>query len=309
MTRQRPVRGVLYGLALAGMMVGVAGCAGTPAGTPSTEVSPKMEHIHGLGVDPTSGSIYVATHSGMFEIEMTKDSVPVDFSDISGPIAGRAQDTMGFTMSHGRMWGSGHPDPDDRGATPSNLGLIVSDDLARTWQNLSLPGEADFHDIAVAPASGDSPDAITVYGIQGSTGVIFISTDGGERWTTGATLAARDLTVGVQGEIYATTAAGLMVSRDGARSFAIVDGAPALYLVDTMADVAGLVGLDTSGAMWTRDASGTWRATGKAPGTVEALTYSALPSPTLVVAGDAGVSSSSDAGTTWRTRAQDVNGD
>ncbi len=57
---------------------------------------------------------------------------------------------MGFTVvGPDHFLGSGHPD--GRDDLPPFLGLIESTDAARTWEPVSLLGEADFH---VLEASG-----------------------------------------------------------------------------------------------------------------------------------------------------------
>jgi hypothetical protein len=62
-------------------------------------------HVHGLGVDPSDQTLYVATHFGV--VRMTDD----------GPerVAERWQDTMGFAVIGPRHFlASGHPDLRDR---------------------------------------------------------------------------------------------------------------------------------------------------------------------------------------------------
>ena len=92
-------------------------------------------HVHGLGVDPADGVLYVAAHGGVFRLQDRRLQL----------VAGRAQDTMGFTVAGpNHFLGSGHPDPTDRDQ-PVHLGLIESRDAAQTWTPLSLAGAADFH--------------------------------------------------------------------------------------------------------------------------------------------------------------------
>jgi hypothetical protein len=54
---------------------------------------------------------------------------------------------MGFTIAAPDLFlGSGHPDARDlQAGTPPLLGLIRSKDAGKTWQSVSLLGEADFH--------------------------------------------------------------------------------------------------------------------------------------------------------------------
>jgi len=207
---------------------------------------------------------------------------------------------MGFTMLDGQMFASGHPDPRDLDTLPPNLGLITSSDTAQTWQNVSLSGEVDFHDIAVAPAADGE---LSFYGYRAADGVVMASGDSGTTWSLGATLIARDLTVDADSAdiVYATTEDGLMVSSDRGATFAFVEGAPPVYLVESVPGAdAGLVGIDLTGDVWVQ-AAGTWRQSGSTSGEVEAMTFAASPTPVLVVADNRGLSVSTDFGATWRT--------
>ena len=89
-----------------------------------------MGHVHGLGVDPEDGTLYAATHFGVFRVG--------DGGDLTR-IADRWQDTMAFTVvGPEHFLGSGHPDL--REDLPSHLGLIESLDAAESWSVLSLGG-------------------------------------------------------------------------------------------------------------------------------------------------------------------------
>ena len=96
---RRPIA-VLWVLAVA-----VAGC-GDQAGPdrPAAAISdPGPVHVHGLGVDPADGALFVATHTGLFRAAAGEQRAQ--------RVAGRYQDTMGFAVvGPGRFLGSGHPD-------------------------------------------------------------------------------------------------------------------------------------------------------------------------------------------------------
>lgn len=78
-------------------------------------------HVHGLGVNPADQTLYAATHTGVFAIENGSAHL----------IANRRQDTMGFTVvGPDQFLGSGHPASLNE---PNPLGLIRSDDAAKTW--------------------------------------------------------------------------------------------------------------------------------------------------------------------------------
>lgn len=277
----------------------LTGCSAADNDTVSADETP-LGHVHGIGVDSTTGAIYAATHGGVFELPAA-DAAPVAGAALDGPIAGGAQDTMGFVIDGDQMFASGHPAPGEGlDLELPNLGLITSTDAANSWQTLSLRGETDFHDIDVVQEAGDT----TVYGLDAATGTIRVSRDGGVTWSEGATLSARDLSADPRSPetVYATTAEGLMVSRDAARTFNLVDSAPPLYLVDSLGDaVGGLIGVDTDGAIWTRSAEGSsWTSRGSAEGEVDALTYGEFPVGKLVVADDRGIAASENFGRTWQ---------
>jgi hypothetical protein len=160
----------------------IASAAGLAACTTGTEATPSADlgHVHGLGVDPSNGETYAATHNGVWLVPTGKlpSSFPANEPDSSGAplqIADRAQDTMGFTVARpGLLLASGHPDPADTDS-PANLGLIASTNRANTWEPVSLSGEADFHDLEVV----DLPDGqLRVYGYD--NGTIKVSDDNGQ---------------------------------------------------------------------------------------------------------------------------------
>jgi hypothetical protein len=208
---------------------------------------------------------------------------------------------MGFTVAApGQLLASGHPDP----AEPSdlalpNLGLISSTDGASSWASLSLAGETDFHDLDAVPLDDGT---LRVYGYDAGAGAISVSDDSGLTWTAGAVLALRDLSAdpAQADRLYATTAAGVMVSTDAGLTFSVMIGAPALLLLDTVDANAGggLMGLDPSGGVW-RQVAGTWTQTGTTGRAPEAFTVVGGSSPWILVADATGIAASNDYGGTW----------
>ncbi|TFB56389.1 F510_1955 family glycosylhydrolase [Cryobacterium tagatosivorans] len=266
---------------------------------PAAESGNAFGHVHGIGISPATGAAFAATHAGVFELPPL-DADTVRAGDLEGPIAGRAQDTMGFTMSGDTMFGSGHPDPAEGPVlSPPNLGLITSRDNASTWEAISLRGRTDFHDLAVAQDGNKT----RIYGYDESAGTVSISQDGGSTWAARASLALRDLSVDptMPSTVYATTADGLAVSTDSAQTFALVPGAPPLYLLDSLDDKAGgLIGVTVDGTVWLQSGTEPWTSTGSVEGETEALTYAATPVSRLVVANGRGIMASDDLGKTWR---------
>ena len=137
---------------------------GESAAPPSTD-SARLEHIHGLGADPQDGTLYVATHYGLFQAD--KGSAKLT------RLGESTQDVMGFSVvTAKRFIGSGHPDPSQD--LPPNLGLIESRDGGQSWKNVSLSGDADFH---VLRSEGPR-----VYGFDGTQIRVMVSSDGGRTW-------------------------------------------------------------------------------------------------------------------------------
>lgn len=266
-----------------------------------------FQHVHGLGADPLTGDTYAATHQGVWLIPTGVlpatylDGAPRSTTTQPRQIAGRAQDTMGFTVAApGQLLASGHPDP----AEPSdlalpNLGLISSTDGASSWTALSLEGTTDFHDLDAVPLDDGT---LRVYGYDAADGAIRVSDDSGFTWSSGAFLALRDLSADPSNadRLYATTASGLVLSTDAGQTFSPLVGAPGLLLV-AVGDArtgGGLMGIDPSGAIWRQDGT-KWIQTGTTGRAPEAFTVIEGASPWILVADATGISASDDDGKTW----------
>jgi photosystem II stability/assembly factor-like uncharacterized protein len=212
-----------------------------------------MAHVHGLGVDPGDQGLYAATHFGVFRV-----------SDGQAARVGDMQDTMAFTVVGPRTFlASGHPDfsTDDEPL----LGLIRSTDAGRTWQSVSLRGEADFHALRVADGR--------VFGYDSTSGSFLVSGDDGQTWDRRAVLPMRDFAVNPAEPdvVLATTERGLVRSTDGGRSWQSLPAAPALVVLSHTPQA--LVGVDTTGRLHTSsDAGTTWTALGETGGEPEAIT-------------------------------------
>jgi hypothetical protein len=162
------------------------------------------QHIHGLGEDPADGSLYIATHTGLWR-------APAG-SQKARRVGDSFKDIMGFTVAGPtRFLGSGHPDARDD--LPPLLGLIESGDGGRSWRSVSLLGKADFHVLRFASGR--------VYGVDSTSGKLMRSRDGGKSWRTLASPGAvMDLAIrpGNPSSLVASTERGLVASTDaGAR--------------------------------------------------------------------------------------------
>jgi hypothetical protein len=260
--------------------------------TGGTGADTGVEHVHGLGVDPADGTLYVATHYGTFR-------VPAD-----GPaqrIGDSLQDTMGFTVVGADYFlGSGHPDQQgfDEGQPPL-LGLIESTDGGQTWEALSLSGEVDFHALAYAHDQ--------VYGWDSTGGGFMVSADKTD-WDTRSTLDLFGFAVDPADadQIVATTPEGVQTSSDGGTTWQPTTGAPELALVAWDVD-SGLWGVDPGGTTYHATAlDAGWEQAGSLPGPPQALLADGETLYAAAADGDVtGIYQSTDAGTSWELRDRD----
>lgn len=288
-TPSRPLRA---GTAAVIVAVLLAGCT-TPA-EPADSAAPAppvaFEHIHALA--SSDGGLMVATHTGIYRLDIG----PGATATVQGPVGGLDFDPMGYTIAGDTAYASGHLGP----TTPAelagpNLGLIRSDDGGASWRTVSLGGDTDFHSVTVGPALGVGSDAI--YGLDSATGMVRRSTDGGVSWVDGAILEARVILAdpAAAGFLYATTAAGLAVSTDSGNTFTVDPAAPALLLV-AAAPLGGLVGVDSTGTLWSRDSAGAWKHGNTVEGTPQAIHQDGMR---LYVADDRGIAFTEDLGESW----------
>lgn len=269
-------------IALAAATLAACSADEPSTGTQSSEagMDTAMEHVHGLGVDPADGTLYVATHFGVFRV--TNDGERERVAD-------RWQDTMGFAVvGPGHFLGSGHPDLQED--LPASLGLIESTDGAETWQAVSMQGEADLH--AIEPV-GDR-----IYAYDSHTGSL-ITTVNRTDWDTIATQPLYDVAANPASPatVYATTDQGVLVSSTDAAKPAEVPGAPTLTGMDWQPD-GPLVGVSPDGAVMVTDdpTTGEWRQVGVLDGPAEAVDAIA---GRWHAATHTGVYESTDAGATW----------
>ena len=277
----RPTRQTLLAALAATLAVVLGGCGSqTEGGGGATDVPP--EHVHGLGLNPADGSLYIATHTGLFRMERG--------SDRSERVGGSLQDTMGFAVAGpDRFLGSGHPDLRDD--LPPLLGLIRSDDAGETWEPVSLAGDADFHALRVRGTRVVGYDAANVR--------LMLSDDSGATWRSVRPPAELgDLVVdpGDSRRLVATSAAGLLRSDDAGRRWSQLPGSGAV-LAWPVSDA--LYGLTAAGRVEvSRDGGTTWTAAGDVGGEPAAAT--ATGRDALIVAlHDGRIRSSDDGGASW----------
>jgi hypothetical protein len=160
-------------------------------------------HIHGLGVNPRDGALFVAGHTGIYRLRRGDRRAAL--------VSDSNRDTMGFTVvGPDRFLASGHSD--GRAGLPSLRGLVESGDAGRTWTSLSLRGKADFH---VLRARGSY-----LVGYDAKRGRVLASLDGGRHWRGHrfeGPLVDLVIDPANPGVLLATAQAQLLLSRDGGR--------------------------------------------------------------------------------------------
>jgi hypothetical protein len=288
-TRPSVLRPLLSAVAAA-LLLSACGSEPEQAGAmPATvpDEDPGLVHVHGLGVDPADGRLYVATHFGLWRIDGPGDARRVGeyFYDL-----------MGFTVvGDDHFLASGHPLLTDD--LPPLLGLIETTDAGQTWRSVSLLGSVDFH--ALRAEHG------LVYGWNSSDGAFMVSSDleEWERRSTQRSLLDFAVDPDDPDHVVASTAesfeaAVLLRSRDGGSTWTPIeesDAPPVARLSWSQPDRLWAVGLD--GSVWrSGDDGATWERTGQAAGRPEAFLDAG---DTLVVAGGGIIAESGDGGRTW----------
>lgn len=271
-----------------GSLLAITGCATDDAQkAQSTAVTP-FGHVHGIGLNPGDDRLYVASHNGVFRLD----------DGTSTLVAGRAQDTMGFTIaSADRFLASGHPaiGSDD----PNPLGLISSTDRADTWRPVSLGAEADLHAI-------DTTEKL-IYAYE-SSGTIIRSDDDGQTWDVIAPGEFIDIAADPTSpdQLLATTPTGVLLTIGPDAEPDQVTEAPPMVFVDRTSD-GRIVGLDPNGSVFvgSTDAAN-WEERSSLGSRPEALS---VRSDTWFAATDSGLFQSRDEGATWdKILIQDVDG-
>jgi hypothetical protein len=205
----RPARWLTLALLVVAALVVGCGSSGDDASRSGAGdglvVKDGHQHVHGLGVNPTDGDLYIATHNGLWRAR-TGQTKAKRVGDLQ-------HDLMGFTVvGPDRFLASGHPALRDD--LPPQLGLQRSTNAGETWDTVSLLGAADLHVLRAAQSR--------VYGVDSGTGAFVTSADGGRTWqqrtppaaVVDLAIAPRDST-----RVVAATRAGLLSSNDTGRTW------------------------------------------------------------------------------------------
>ena len=217
------------------------------SGTPRADAD-DLVHVHDVLVGPGGSPVYLAAHTGLYEL---RDNELAARSD-------RFDDLMAAAIEpDGTLIASGHPDLSNDELRVENkpplLGLVESDD-GTTWTPGSLLGDADFHALVV---TGEA-----LYGADSLSARVLVSDDGGHTWQSRAGEAQlldlaidpadADQMMGVDLD------RGLVASNDGASTWEPVDAAP--ELLDLEWTSTALVGLGADGSVHrSTDAGRSWQ--------------------------------------------------
>lgn len=222
----------------------VAACGGGESAStrtlPPIDDPPGLAHVHGIGVNPADGAVFVAAHSGLYRIREGRARI----------VANRYQDTMAFTVAGpDHFLASGHPDL--REDLPPLLGLLESRNAGKTWVKRSLLGKADFHALRVAHGR--------IWGYDSTSSQLMVTKDG-RRWDKRSAQVMRDFVVSPKSGdvVFASSGETLSRSQDGGRSWRRADSPEKPWLLAWpradelwLVTIAGLVyRSDDSGRTW-----------------------------------------------------------
>ncbi len=250
---------------------------------------PGPVHVHGLGINPRDGALFVATHTGLFRAAPDEPKAT--------RVGNRYQDTMGFTVvGPDRFLGSGHPDGRDN--LPPFLGLIESRDGGKSWKPMSLLGKSDFHVLEAAGAR--------VYGFgsdfESREPQFLVSADGGKTWDERRVpepLISLDVHPDDRGRLVASGESAVYESHDGGRSWRR-RAAEAGLLVWRSSEELTMVGDD--GVARSSADGAAWREVGQVGG--QPAAFEAERDGLYVALHDGTIKRSSDGGRSWSVRSQ-----
>lgn len=243
----------------------------------------ELSHVHGLGVNPGDGLLYIATHDGMLVL---------DEDGALKRVGEGRQDTMGFTVAgRDHFLASGHPAPDGDG--PASLGLIESTDAGRTWESVSLSGEADFHALRFAHD--------IAYGLDSHSGQLLVSPDL-VNWEARSSEPLLDFVVNPADPdfIMGTGPDGLLRSLDGGRTWETVQAEPMVFL--HWSNNGLLRGVGPNGEVYANfDQGVTWEPPMESVGAVPTA-FTAAGDELFIVTEDGRILASDDWGWSWEER-------
>lgn len=258
-----------------------SGGASVPtAGGGSTVAAPGgWGHVHNIALDGTR--LLLGTHDGLWQQESGQQ--PTQLSST-------AFDVMGLATNGNSHLASGHPPEGSSGS--ADLGLITSTDGGRSWTEVSLGGQVDFHRLVATDN--------VVTGISAGDDTLIRSIDGGSTWTSLGKTTLYDIAMDPNDptRLLGTSNGGPMRSTDAGTTFTSLMSAPLLAL---LAWTDGRVyGAGIDGRIYSSTDSGqTWTPAGTVDAQPEAL---AAEGRTVVAVVGTKVVESNDGGATFTDR-------
>jgi hypothetical protein len=249
--------------------------------------------VGSLSINPADDELWMSTNTGLFRVPGNGNGPVQVTGELTTPDGGGAisEQLVVRFVGPDRLLGSGHP-PSGSAGLPAALGLIRSDDAAKTWTSVSELGTADFH--ALEPV-GDR----LIGGLFGQAQVL-VSGDDGKTWETRAAprpLIDLEVKPDDPSKWIATTQDGVYLSRDEGGTWRAIDPTPNSYL--TWPDADALYRLDPGGPlMLSRDAGTSWEEVGSTGGEPQAI-VAADPMTLYAALIDGTVKRSADGGRTW----------
>jgi hypothetical protein len=126
-----------------------------------TPVAASISHIH--NVEVFGKKILLGAHEGLFEHKSATETKQIGAIDF---------DFMGLASFGSKLYASGHPGKVSKALNP--LGLITSTNGGKSWQQVSLAGEVDFHMLEVG--------RFDIYGVDAGSNQLFYSQNLGKTW-------------------------------------------------------------------------------------------------------------------------------
>lgn len=192
------------------LALGLAAGSVTPAGAGEPMM---LTHVHGLSYSADGARIMIPSHHGLAVHENGR------WSKAAGP----AHDYMGFSATRDALYSSGHPALGSGMTNP--FGVVRSADGGKTWKQLGLEGESDFHLLATSYGT----NAVYVFNPRANSRMrqpgIYATRNDGLAWTRaeakglGGDLKSLAVHPRDAGIVAAGTSDGLYLSRDSGGTF------------------------------------------------------------------------------------------
>lgn len=172
----------------------------------------ELAHVHGLSYSADGKVLYIPAHFGLVLYQNGK------WGNAPGP----KHDFMGFSATRNAFYSSGHPAAGSRMVNP--FGLIKSSDNGRTWKQLGMTGESDFHVLATSYET----NVVYVYSMGPNSRMpsagLFYTSDDGTTWHHAQRKGApRPFALGVHPtqpqQVAIGAKSGLFLSKDKGNTF------------------------------------------------------------------------------------------